>query len=512
MRQDRDLQIPAVWVERAPMATDFDMVVIGGGAAGLTAAGISASLGAKTALVEARKLGGDCTWTGCVPSKALLKAAGIAHSIRTADRYGLDATEPQINFPRIMGRVREIQTAIYEEADAPPVYEKLGIEVVDGKAQFIDRERVEIVTSDGSKRRITSRFFVIATGGRPAVPPIEGLADAPYLTSETIFSLSNLPAKMMVIGAGPIGIEMAQAFRRLGSEIAVLDTEKHILRRDDAELSELLQQHLSVEGVRFLLECAVRKIERHGATIRVTLQANSSSTEETVEGDTLLLAAGRRPNIEGLNLEAAGVKASHAGITVDLHCRTSTKNIFACGDVTGLYQFTHMSEHMAKVAVTTALLRFPMSIDRNNVPWCTYTDPELAHVGASESELKSRGQRYEVYRFPFTKIDRALTDRETTGLIKVWARKFDGRIYGASILGAHAGEMIGEFALAMRNKVTLRNMADTIHPYPTYGLGNRRAADQWYVRKQSRTFVRLLQMIFGYRGQLPDTSDPNRIV
>jgi len=494
------------------MAIDFDMVVIGGGAAGLTAAGISASLGARTALVEEHKLGGDCTWRGCVPSKALLKAAGIAHRIRTADRYGLNATEPQLDFSRVMERVHAIQSAIYEEADAPPVYEKLGIEVIEGKAQFISPKQIEVLGPGGGRRQFASRFFVIATGGRPSVPPIEGLAGAPYLTSETIFSLSRLPARMMVIGAGPIGIEMAQAFRRLGSEIAVLDTEKHILRRDDAELSELLRQHLSAEGVRFRLECAVRKIEHYGEAFRVAFQSNSLSTEETLEGDALLLAAGRRPNMEGLNLEAAGVGASPAGITVDPHCRTSAQNIFACGDVTGLYQFTHMSEHMAKVAVTTALLRFPLSIDSVNVPWCTYTDPELAHVGASESELKNRKRRYAVYRFPFSKIDRAVTDSETAGLIKVWARKFDGRIYGASILGAHAGEMISEFALAMRNKVSLRNMADTIHPYPTYALGNRRAADQWYVRKQSRMFVRLLRLIFGYHGQLPDTSDPNRIV
>jgi pyruvate/2-oxoglutarate dehydrogenase complex dihydrolipoamide dehydrogenase (E3) component len=494
------------------MATDFDMVVIGGGAAGLTAAGISASLGAKTALVEEHKLGGDCTWTGCVPSKSLLKTAGVAHSIRTAGRYGLNASEPQFDFFRIMARVHEIQAAIYEEADAPPVYEKMGIEVIEGKAQFINRQRVEVIDAGGKKREFASRFFVLATGGRPAVPPIDGLAETPYLTSETIFSLSKLPERMIVIGAGPIGIEMGQAFRRFGSEITVLDTEKHILRRDDAELSELLRKYLTAEGVRFLLECPVVKIEYDGTTIRATFRADSSPVIETVEGDALLVATGRRPNTDGLNLEAAGVDAGRTGVTVDRHCRTSARNIFACGDVTGLYQFTHMSEHMAKVAVTTALLHFPMSIDSGNVPWCTYTDPELAHVGASETELKNRGQRYEVYRFPFTKIDRALTDSETTGLVKVLARKFDGRIYGASILGAHAGEMIGEFALAMRNKVTLRNMADTIHPYPTYGLGNRRAADQWYVRKQSRTIVRLLQMIFGYRGPLPDTSDPNRIV
>ncbi len=494
------------------MTPDFDMIVIGGGAAGLTAAGISASLGARTALVEQHKLGGDCTWTGCVPSKALLKAAGIAHNMRTAGRYGLHASEPDFDFSRVMDRIREIQTGIYKEADSPPVYEKMGIEVIGGTAEFIYRNRVEVVHLGGSKRQITSRFFVIATGARPVIPTIEGLADTPYLTSESIFSISKLPARMIVIGAGPVGIEMAQAFRRLGSEVAVLDVQNHILPRDDAELTEILRQHLAEEGVQFVLESEIRKIERDGGTFRVRVGAGSSAAEERIEGDTLLLATGRRPNTDGLNLEAAGVESTRSGITVDQHCRTSARDIFACGDVTGLYQLTHMSEHMAKVAVTTALLHFPMSIDTRNVPWCTYTDPELAHVGASEGELKRQGRRYEVYRFPFTKIDRAVTDSETTGLVKVLARKFDGRIYGASIVGARAGEMIGEFALAMRNRVTLRSMADTIHPYPTYALGNRRAADQWYVRKQSRTFVRLLQMIFGYRGQLPNTSDPTRIV
>lgn len=494
------------------MALDFDMVVIGGGAAGLTAAGISASLGAKTALVEESRLGGDCTWTGCVPSKALLKTAGIANTIRTANRYGLKASEPQFEFSTVMDRVHELQTAVYEEADAPPLYQKMGITVIERRAQFISPRQVEVLGPGGGRRQIASRYFVIATGGRPAIPPIKGLTDTPYLTSETIFTISKLPARMIVLGAGPVGIEMAQAFRRLGSEVVVLDTQNHILPRDDAELTGLLGEHLAAEGIRFQMRSTVERTEYDGTTISATFRRDSSPTPETVEGDALLVAAGRRPNFDELGLEAAGVQASRSGVTVDRHCRTSTENIFACGDVTGLYQFTHMSEHMAKVAVTNALLRLRKSVDNANVPWCTFTDPELAHVGASETELRNRKQRYAVYRFPFSKIDRAVTDRETTGMVKVLARKFDGKIYGASILGAHAGDMIGEFALAMRNKVSLRKMADTIHPYPTYALGNRRAADQWYVRKQSRMFVRLLKLIFRYHGQLPDTSDPNRIV
>jgi pyruvate/2-oxoglutarate dehydrogenase complex dihydrolipoamide dehydrogenase (E3) component len=494
------------------MAMDFDMVVIGGGAAGLTAAGISASLGAKTAIIEESRLGGDCTWTGCVPSKSLLKAAGIANAFRTAGRFGLKASEPQFDFSKVMDRVHEIQNAVYEDADAPDVYQKMGVTVIEGKAQFISSRQVEVLGRGGGRRQVASRFFVIATGGGPFIPSVEGLAEAPCLTSKTIFTISKLPARMLVLGAGPVGIEMAQAFCRLGSEVVVLDVQDRILPRDDAELTNLLRERLAGEGVLFLLRSSVERIEYDGSAIRAIFRTASSPVAETVEGDALLVAAGRRPNLDALGLEAAGVQASYAGIVVDRHCRTSAENIFACGDVTGLYQFTHMSEHMAKVAVTNALLRLRMKMDTVNVPWCTFTDPELAHVGASEIELKSRKQRHAVYRFPFSKIDRAMTDRETTGMVKVFARKFDGKIYGTSILGYHAGDMIGEFALAMRNKVSLRKMADTIHPYPTYALGNRRAADQWYFRKQSRMLVRLLKLIFRYHGQLPDTSDPNRIV
>ncbi len=276
---------------------DLDMVVIGGGAAGLTAAGLSASLGAKTALIEERRLGGDCTWTGCVPSKALLKAARVAQSIRTADRYGLNALEPQFDFPRVMERVHETQAAIYEEADAPPVYEKMGIEVVEGKAQFISPGQVEVLGPGGGRRQFSSRFFVIATGGRPAIPPIEGLAVTPCLTSETVFSISKLPSKLIVLGAGPMGIEMAQAFRRLGSEVVVVGRRDHILPRDDAELTSLLREHLAGEGIHFLLGSGVRRIDSGMGGVCVTYRAGASLTEKTVEGDTLLLAAGRRPNI-----------------------------------------------------------------------------------------------------------------------------------------------------------------------------------------------------------------------
>ena len=492
------------------MNRDFDMIVMGGGAAGLTAAGISISLGAKTALIEARKLGGDCTWYGCVPSKTLLKAAKIVRSIRHADRYGLRVSEPQFSFAEVMEHVHAIRARIYEEADAPPIFEKLGVEVIQGQARFLDAHTIECTDSQGATRGISSRYFVIATGSVPVIPPFGNRLGIPALTNETIFSLTEMPKRLIVVGAGPIGMEMGQAFARFGSQVVVIGSADRILPRDDPELACLLREQLASEGMEFVLESRATQAEG-GSAIRIVAESRSGRTQ-MVEGDAVLFAAGRRSNVEALDLSRAGVAVYDKGIVVDRHCRTSVKHIYATGDVTGRYQFTHMAEHMSKVATTHALLHLPVSVEDRSVAWCTFTDPELAHAGLTEQALRKTGKRFAVYRFPFTKIDRAVTDNETAGLIKVFARPFDGRIYGASILGANAGEMIGEYALAIRNRVTLRQIADTIHPYPTYALGNRRAADQWYVRKQSQTVVRWIQRLFGYRGPLPDTSDPNRIV
>ncbi|RMD94085.1 MAG: dihydrolipoyl dehydrogenase [Calditrichaeota bacterium] len=494
------------------MKYDYDMVVIGGGAAGLTSAGVSVSLGAKTALVEAKKLGGDCTWYGCIPSKTLLKAAQVAHYFKTAHRYGLKSVNYTFNFAEVMAHVRRIQQQVYEDADAPEIYENLGVEVITARAAFIDPHTVELQASDGNQRQITSRYFIIATGSAPVVPPIPGLDQIRYLTNESIFSLTDLPQTLLVIGAGPIGLEVAQAFQRLGAQVVVVDIADGILLNDDRELADLLKIQLEAEGIQFFTSTQVERVENVQGKIRLFARQLSEAKTLTLEGDAVLLSVGRKPNVEGLNLEAAGVKYNKSGIAVNESCRTNVKHIYACGDVTGRFQFTHFAEHMAKVAVSNALLHFPMKLDNRHITWCTYTDPELAHVGLTEKQLQEKGVKYEIYRFPFSKIDRAITDNETVGWVKVFARKLTGKIYGVNILGGHAGEMIGEYALAMRHGITLKKISDTIHPYPTYVLGNRRAADQWYVRKQSRTLVWLLQKVFGYRGPLPDTSDPERIV
>ncbi len=471
------------------MSYEYDMVVIGGGAAGLTASGMAAVFGAKTALIEAKKLGGDCTWHGCVPSKSLLHAAKVAHAMRTAGSLGLSAADPQHDLAQVMAKVHAIREHIYQDADAPPQFEKLGVEVIEGRASFRDSHTIEVASSN-SARSLTSRYFVIATGSTPRTPEVPGWESANVLNNESIFELKQLPRHLVILGAGPIGIEMAQAFRRLGSEVTVVNRSPGILKRDDSELSVMLMEHLRAEGIRFVFGTVAARIEQ---------QAVHLENGEVLEADAILAAAGRKPGVDGLNLGAAGVQTNEKGIVVDQRCRSSVKHIYAAGDVAGRYLFTHFAEHMAKTAVTNAILHVPAKLDERNMTWTTFTDPELAHVGRREEDLQREGVKHSVFRFPYTQLDRAITESSTTGMVKVMANNW-GRVLGVSILGVSAGEMIGEYALAVRNSVRLDKISATIHPYPTYALGNRRAADLYMMAKLTPTMVRWLQRIFRLRG------------
>ncbi|WP_020401695.1 dihydrolipoyl dehydrogenase family protein [Gracilimonas tropica] len=490
---------------------EFDMIVIGGGAAGLTAAGLAANFGAKTMMVEAEKLGGDCTWTGCIPSKTLLKAGKVARQIRDAGKYGLIDGEPNIDFKKVMQHVDEVRKEVYEDADRPEIFEDMGIEVVHGKAAFEDDRTIRIIGKEGSERKVSSKKFIIATGAKAFVPNIPGLDEVEYLTNESLFEIEKLPRELIIIGGGPIGTEMSQAFVNLGSKVTVVDMAPQIMGNDDRELVGILREELEKQGVKYELNASVQKVERNGTEIHVQVERDGVS--RIIKGDALLMATGRKANTSGLNLEAVGVKTENGNVIVNESCRTNKSHIYAAGDVTGRYQFTHMSDHMAKIAATKALLKFvPMKIEKNMVSWVTFTEPELAHVGKTEQQLRDAGEKFEVYRFPYSKIDRALAEGETIGLVKIFAKKLSGKILGATAVGAHAGEFISEYALAIKNGVSMRGIADTIHPYPSWGLGARRAADQWYIKNQSEWSVKLIKAVFGYRGEVPDFSDPDRIV
>lgn len=482
---------------------DYDLIVLGGGAGGLTAAGIAANAGVKTMLVEKDQLGGDCTWTGCIPSKALLHYSRHVFYRRSTERAGGTTS------PGVMELVRSTVRDVYRDADDPSIYESYGVVVVEGEARFTDPHTIEIDATlvGGSRRSVTGRMFVLATGASPQVPPITGIEGIHYLTNETLFELNDQPPRLAIVGGGPIGVEMAQAFNWMGSEVTLVEMGDQLLGKDDPENAAVLLDVLKSEGVQVLLGTSVEKAGQTSNPMSLFLSDGS-----TISADAVLLATGREVHPQGLGLEAAGVAYTERGVTVNDRCRTSQRHIFAVGDCTGEYQLTHMSEHMAKVAITNAVLKFPMKLDRLHVPWVTYTSPEVAQVGRTEKQLKEGGKHFEVYRFPFSRIDRAVTDATTAGQIKIMATRWRGKILGASIVGERAGELISYVAAAMRHGVSLKSLSDTIHPYPTYALGVRRAADQWYARRQFPWAIRLLQKVFRYRGQVPPEPDPERIV
>ncbi|MFH1754026.1 MAG: FAD-dependent oxidoreductase [Candidatus Omnitrophota bacterium] len=455
------------------MNYDHDLVVLGGGAAGLVAATGGAALGARTALIEKKRLGGDCTWYGCIPSKALLRSAQALYVSKRLKEFGIDAPGSNSYDPsNVMSHVREAAEEISTH-HPPEVFEKRGIRVLFGEPKFIDRETIEL---NGEK--IRSKRFIICTGSHPMVPPIEGLRDIEYLTNESIFNIDKLPKSLAVLGGGPIGVEMAQAFSRLGVDVYIIEMLDRLLFREDIETAGALQDRLKAEGVKIYTGRKAVKFEKkeHGAEIALE---DKESERSTVRAEKVLVAIGRAPNIEGLELDKAGVKYKRQGIEVDSRLKTSAKNIYACGDIAGPYQFSHMAEYQAIIAVGNALFPFKRKVDYNTVPWCTFTAPELARVGLTEEEARKEFKDVKVYRSNYSANDRAVTDLETDGFAKVICGK-SGRILGAHIVGANAGEIIHEYVLAKSAGLKIGALSSAIHIYPTLAQVVKRSADQYY--------------------------------
>lgn len=472
------------------MRPDFDIVVIGGGAGGLVVAAGGASLGAKVAVVEKHKLGGDCLWYGCVPSKTLIKSARIAHQMRHADRWAVPGVTPKIELADVMERVAGVIRGI-EPNDSPERFRGLGVDVIFGEGRFTGPDTFEV-----GGRRITAKSFVIATGSRPAVPPIPGIERTPFLTNESVFALRENVPRLIVVGSGPVGSELTQAFRRLGSEVTVVDIAPTVLLHEDRDLAQVVHRQLAGEGVRYHLGVQIASVEGRRGDVRMMITKDGMPSKLT--GTHLLLAAGRKANVENLGLEAAGVRVEQGRI-VHEDLVTSNPRIYVIGDAAGGHQFTHVAEHHAGIVLRRSIFRMKWARPSLVVPWATYTDPELARVGLSETEAKQQGIAHRVYRFPLDDIDRARAEGETEGLAKLVTAP-NGRLLGAAIVAPHAGELIAECALALSKGLKAADLSSTIHAYPTFAMVTRRAADQRLKEGLTPSSKVWIKRLFGLQG------------
>jgi pyruvate/2-oxoglutarate dehydrogenase complex dihydrolipoamide dehydrogenase (E3) component len=461
-----------------------DLVVLGGGAGGLVVASVASQLGLDVVLVEKEKqMGGDCLHFGCVPSKALLKVAKVAHTIRNASAYGLSADGPVVEMGAVNAQVQKAISTI-QVHDSHERFESMGCEVLTGKAFFLDTDTVQV-----GEKTITAKRFVIATGSSPFVPDIKGLSNVDYITNENIFQLEKLPEHLIILGAGPVGVEMAQAFIRFGSRVTLVESGERILTKIDAEIAETLMQKLVEEGVQVLVKQTVISVESASAGIKsLTMQDGS-----IIRGDVLLVAVGRRPAVDGMGLEKAGVSFSGRGVVVNSRMQTSRRHIYACGDVTGLMPFTHVAEQQAGTVIANLVFRIPKRISYRVIPSVVYTDPECAQVGVTESDVKD-DSGVEVVRFNMSELDRAVAENSTTGFAKLIVKK--GRLVGAHIIGPHAGDVIHELVLAIQDRMKLSKITNMVHAYPSYAQINRRVASQYFTGKlfndKTRKLVRIL--------------------
>ena len=446
-----------------------DICVIGGGPGGLSAAAAAAAFGVPTVLIERGRMGGDCLNTGCVPSKALLAAAKRVESMRNAEKFGINIQSVGVNFGKVRDHVQGVIAAV-APADSVERFTGLGVRVIQASAKFKDRKTV--IAGD---IEIRARRFVVATGSRPAIPAIPGIDEGPYLTTDSIFELKERPEHLVIIGGGSAGLELAQAFRRLGSSVTVVEAAQP-LAQDDPECAAIVLDRLEREGVVIHRDANVIAVTRAGATVTATIETEGA--EQTITGSHLLIAAGRKPAVDELDLAAAGIRHDPGGIAVNRKLKTSNRRVYAIGDCTaGQPKFTHAANYHAGLVIRNALFRLPVRVNNDAVPWVTFTEPELAHIGVTEAQARARRMRFRVARWPFHDNDRAQTERETHGHIKVITTR-KGTIVGASIVGAQAGELIGMWSLAITQKLNIRALTGVVLPYPTLGeLGKRVALD-----------------------------------
>jgi len=457
-----------------PTIIEPDICVIGAGSAGLSIAAGASQMGAETVLIEKGKMGGDCLNYGCIPSKSLLVAAKAAHAHTRTSRLGLRGAAPKVDFAAVSAHVHGVIEAIAPH-DSVERFEGLGVRVIQAPATFTGPREVS-----AGDHRVRARRFVIATGSQPLVPPIPGLETVPYLTNETVFDLTERPAHLIVIGGGPIGCELGQAFRLLGARVSIVEMAS-ILPKDDPEAVDVVRQRLRADGIEIIEGTRVVRVgpTGDGAERGIEVTLDDGDGERGLRGSALLIAAGRRPGVENLGLAAAGIVYGRTGITVDARLRTSNKRVFAAGDVSGGYQFTHVANYHAGIVLRNALFRLPAKADTRAVPWVTYTDPELAHVGLGEAAARQAHGQIRILRWPFAEVDRALAERQTDGFIKVIATP-RGKILGATLVGAHAGEGILPWVLALSNGLSLSHMTKMIAPYPTLGEISKRVAGSYY--------------------------------
>lgn len=463
---------PTDWVNPQPSGR-YNLVVIGAGTAGLVTAAGAAGLGAKVALIERELLGGDCLNVGCVPSKAIISSSRVAATIRDAERFGVDVPSGvNVDFARTMARMRELRAGISPH-DSAVRFRELGVDVFIGSGEFVDSETVRV---DGQDLKF--KKAVVCTGARAAELPIPGLREAECLTNETLFSLTELPKRLIVIGGGPIGVEMAQSFTRFGSQVTLVEKSAHVLSREEPDAAKIVQASMARDGVQFRLNSTVVRMDRRGDE-RVVVVKSKGETIEVI-GDEVLIGIGRAPNVNGLGLEAVNVKFdSRIGIEVDDRLRTSNPRIFAAGDVASKYKFTHAADFMARIVIQNALFMGRAKASDLVIPWTTFTSPELAHVGVYPEQAKSAGVAIDTFTQPLSGVDRAILDGETDGFVRVHVKRGTDKIVGATVVASNAGDMIGEITLAMKNGIGLKRIGSTIHPYPTQADAIRKLGDMY---------------------------------